>query len=269
VTLAQRIDRRLVRYAPPGIDNPSHPERTEWMLGHIPRSARVVEVGCGTGWHVTLPLLQAGVDIRGSDLDEASIAHGRRAFQREGADPGALSACDVRDLPGSFDVVIASELFEHLDDDELAEMLEIVRGRLTDGGLLLVTVPNGYGWFELDAFLWHRARLGRLVQLTRLGSIIRRLKTLVVSGATHAREPNTLSSCPHARRFTLRDLQGRLRRAGFEVEDARGSVMFCGPFTNLVFGGARRVQRVNARLARRLPGFASGFYVAARVHDGR
>jgi 2-polyprenyl-3-methyl-5-hydroxy-6-metoxy-1,4-benzoquinol methylase len=267
LTITQRLARRTVRYGAPGVDNFSHPDRVRWMRSHIPPSARVLEIGCGTGWHVTLPLLQSGLDVTGADLDEESIAYGRAAFRRQGADENALQARDARDLAGSFDVIIASELLEHLDDTGLREMLAVITSKLTEGGRLLVTVPSGYGWFELDSFLWNRTPLGRVFTRTRLSAVIRRLKTLIVSGATRNREPNTLSACPHAQRFTLRDLIRRLGEAGFVVEDARGSVMFCGPLTNLMFAGSRTLQRVNVRLALRFPAISSGFYVAARATE--
>ncbi|MBV9819725.1 MAG: class I SAM-dependent methyltransferase [Solirubrobacterales bacterium] len=237
------------------------------MLGQIESGMRVVEVGCGTGWGVTLPLLRAGVDVAGVDLDEPSITAGQGIFSEHDAPPAALRAVDLRDLDGRYDAVIASELLEHLGDRELREMLETIRVKLNPGGLLLVTTPNGYGWFELDAAVWRWARLDLLIERTRLAPALRRLKQLVVSGATTSPVPNTLSSSPHVRRFTLSGLSRWLTAAGFEVTDARGSVMCCGPLTELLCGGSRRVERANARLGRRFPRVSSGFYVAARAGD--
>ena len=52
-------------------------------------------------------------------------------------------------------------------------------------------------------------------------------------------------------------------RAGFEVTEARGAILFCGPFTDLAFSGLPRVMTANKRLGRRLPRVASDFYIAA------
>ena len=53
-----------------------------------------------------------------------------------------------------------SEVLEHLHDDELDALLGEVRSRLAPGGRLLVTVPNGYGWFEMEHFFWWRLGWG-------------------------------------------------------------------------------------------------------------
>lgn len=250
--------------ARPGQDNFAHSGRVEWMLGHIPPAARVAEVGCGTGWGVTLPLSLAGRNVVGLDLDEASIAYGRGVFRREGVDEARLMAEDLSGVPGELDLCIASELLEHLADPELEQMLMTVRAKLRPGGVVLVTVPNGYGWYELEAMLWRRTGLGRLIRKSGLGFVIRRLRRPFVDGATWSDVPNTLSGCPHVQRFTLRTLVQKLGAAGFETIDARGSVMFCGPFSELIFAGARSAQRLNERLAVRFPRISSGFYVAAR-----
>lgn len=254
-----------IRIARPGEDNFAHPDRIEWILGHIPAGGRVVEVGCGTGWGVTIPTLLSGASIVGVDLDESSIAYGRQLLLREGADERSLIACDLRDLPEQFDVAIASELLEHLHDHELREMLRTIRSKLKPCGTLLVTVPNGYGWYELEALVWRRTGIGRVIDLLRIKSLLRRLKLLLVSGAPFTVVPTTLSACPHVRRFTLRGLMRHLQREGFEVVETRGSVMFCGPFSDMLFGGARGVQRANVRLGRRYPHSSAGFYVAARA----
>jgi len=47
------------------------------------------------------------------------------------------------------------------------------------------------------------------------------------------------------------------------VVDARGAILFCGPFTDLAFSGLPRVMALNKRLGKRLPRAASDFYLAA------
>ena len=61
----------------------------------------------------------------------------------------------------------------------------------------------------------------------------------------------------------LHGLVIRLRSEGFEVTEARGAILFCGPFSDLAFSGLPRVMAANKRLGRRLPRAASDFYIAA------
>ena len=126
-----------------------------------------------------------------------------------------------------------------------------------------MTVPNGYGLFELDSFLWFRLRLGLLFELVQVNNLIRRVKRRLCGDYVDAAYLSTLDSSPRVQRFTFRSIQRTLERAGFEVKRARGSVLFSGPFSNLLFTGCGRVMRANAHLGRRLPRLSASFYVTA------
>ena len=240
-----------------------HLARVHWMARHLRSTDRVLEVGCGTGWRVTLPLRQWGFDVQGTDVDAASIEYGRGLFARAGQPGDALKSDDLRTLDGGFDAIIVSEVLEHLDDPSIEELLALIRSKLAPGGTLIVTVPNGRGWFELEAFLWWRTGVGKLLTASGLAFAIRRLRAIFVAGPTRNIVPSTLSSTPHVQRFNLRSIQDRLRGAGFEVVDASGSVLFAGPFSDLLFTGSHAAQVLNRRLGVRFPRAAAGFYVAA------
>jgi hypothetical protein len=65
-------------------------------------------------------------------------------------------------------------------------------------------------------------------------------------------------------RFTLGGITRRLEAAGFEVVSRRGSVVFSGPFSNLLFAGVEPALAANARWGDRLGRLASGFFLACR-----
>jgi SAM-dependent methyltransferase len=139
-----------------------HLNRVYWFRRHIRPDDHVLEVGCGTGNRVALPLHMWGYAVLGIDIDHASITAGREHFARVGLDPSVLRECELDEVAGEFDVIIVSEVLEHLSDDELDLMLAKLRAKLKPQGRLLVTVPNGYGWFEAESFLWHKTGLGFL-----------------------------------------------------------------------------------------------------------
>jgi SAM-dependent methyltransferase len=241
-----------------------HVKRLHWIRDQLRPTDLAIEFGCGTGYMLTLPLRVWGYHVEGIDVNEASIARGREILADAGQPQEALRTVDLRDVAGPLDVVIASEILEHLSDAELDNALRLIHERLPPGGLLLVTVPNGYGWFELEALLWEQTPLGRLWQLGPVQGLLHRLRRLLAGDYTDAAHPSTVADSPHVRRFTLRSLRTRLESAGFAVEQTRGSVMCCGPFTNSVLTGVEPFMRWNARLGERFPALAAGFYVAAR-----
>ncbi len=243
-----------------------HFQRLEWLRDRLRPSDRALEFGCGTGYFITYPLRLWGYDVTGVDLDETSIRHGQRLLAAAGLPEEALTAADVRDLPGSYDAVIASEVFEHLRDDELTESLALLREKLAPGGRLLVTVPNGYGWFELESLIWRAARFDRLLERLASAGITARVKRVKggLAGEVGAMEhPMTLAPSPHLQLFTWRSIHETLERAGFAVREARGAVLVCGPFSDLLLSGFKPVMDANKRLGRRLGPVAADFYVLA------
>jgi SAM-dependent methyltransferase len=244
-----------------------HLQRLEWLAGHIARTDRTVEFGCGTGYMITYPLLMRGYSVVGVDIDSGSVEYGRDLLQRAGLDRDALLPIDLRELAGPFDAVIASEVLEHLDDELLGASLDLIHSKLRSGGRLLITVPNGWGWFELEALFWNRLGVGRYLQRrasrgaghSALAKTKRRATNDHVADAC----PSTLAQSPHVQRFTLQSIQRVVAAHGFEVIEARGSVLVCGPLSDLALTGLERVMAYNRRLGRRLGSVAAGFYVAA------
>jgi glycosyltransferase involved in cell wall biosynthesis/SAM-dependent methyltransferase len=242
-----------------------HARRLRWILSHMRRTDRIVEVGCGTGLMIALPMAKMGFSIVAVDTHEPSIEAGKRLFQAAGLDPGMLRAALPTDVDARPDTVIASEVLEHIPDPGLEEMLRVIRNALPPGGRLLVTVPNGYGWFELESVLWFRVGVGAVVERLGVDRRIRRLKSWLFGWKPDDETRSSLADSPHVQRFTHRSIQERLARAGFEVVEITGSVLFAGPFSNLLFTGARPLMALNCALGAWFPRIAAGFYIACRV----
>lgn len=111
-----------------------------------PNARRALDVGCGPGDLLEeLAERLPGARISGADVSEQSIALARKK------DPGAelfladLTAPDFEarqaDRLGLFDLVVCSEVLEHIEDDALAARR--LAEWLAPGGQLIVTVPGG------------------------------------------------------------------------------------------------------------------------------
>ncbi|MDT5216081.1 MAG: hypothetical protein QOK18_4320 [Mycobacterium sp.] len=109
----------------------------------------VIDVGCGAGRH-SFEAFRRGADVVAFDMDAAELNDVDailQAMQDQGEAPASAKAeavkGDALDLPyedGSFDCVIASEILEHVPEDDRA-IEELVRV-LRPGGRLAVTVPR-------------------------------------------------------------------------------------------------------------------------------
>ncbi len=241
-------------------------KRLDWVVRHLTAEDRILELCCGTGYMLCRPLAKLGYSVHGIDLDRTSIERGQELLRAEGLDPSILSARPLAEVAERPSVIIASEVLEHLHDPELGLLLREIHGHLGPGGRLLVTVPNGYGWFELEQFLWWKLRLGTLLFRSGFCHVIEKTKTRWLGPeAILAGPPSTLADSPHVQRFTLRNIRRRLEAAGFAIVEASGSVALSGPFSNLFLGGVEPLLNANGRLGNSLGPLASGFFLACRA----
>jgi SAM-dependent methyltransferase len=116
--------------------------------------AKLYDLGCGTGHN--LIMLQDLADATGIDMSASALAHARALGCR------STLQGDLYDLPvsdGAADVVVASDILEHLDDDHrgAAEIARVLKG---DGaGVAVVTVPAfQWLWGTQDDVSHHKRR---------------------------------------------------------------------------------------------------------------
>jgi len=147
----------------------AHEDRHWWFVGRravidrlltsmrLPSRARILECGCGTGGNLYLLGSHGEVVAFEPNADAREFARGKGTGTDVlfGELPGRPDG-----LAGDFDLVVALDVLEHIQDDRGAfdSMLELVR----PGGLLLVTVPAIKRlWGQHDYRLPHVRRYDR------------------------------------------------------------------------------------------------------------
>ena len=129
---------------PDDLQPPDLALRTRFMLANVRAGERVLDLGCGAG-DMTAELARAGAEPVGVEVAQAALARARARHPelRFCATPidGPLPFAD-----GSFDVVWASEVIEHMADT--ARWLSEIRRVLVPGGRLALTTP-GHGRLRL------------------------------------------------------------------------------------------------------------------------
>lgn len=117
----------------------------------IAPGARILDIGCGPGRHTCAAYCLDAVCVVGADLnlDDLREARNRLKYHDDlnihGGGTWHVSSADILKLPfrnNSFDLVICSEVLEHIPDDRAA-MAEIIRV-LKPGKPLVVSVPRYY-----------------------------------------------------------------------------------------------------------------------------
>ncbi len=119
----------------------------------LPRPARILEVGCGTG--ANLPLLARYGAVDAIEPDDGARA---LATRRSGvAVAGGLLPDGVPLEDGRYDLIVLLDVLEHIDDD--TGTLAFLRTKLAPGGRMLLTVPaSPWMWSDHDVAHHHKRR---------------------------------------------------------------------------------------------------------------
>lgn len=128
----------------------------------LERDAAVLDIGTSTGTNLRLLRDLGFTNVTGLDYSEDAI----RFCESKGFGPVKQGdACDLPFDDDSFDFVFATDIIEHIDDDERA--LREIQRVLRPGGKVLITVPAFQAlWGLQDEVACHkrRYRMGPLVQ---------------------------------------------------------------------------------------------------------
>ena len=122
----------------------------------LPKDARILEIGCGTGHN--LPMLAAFGAVDAIEIDPAARTI---ASQRLGR---PVSDAPLPELPGiapdSYDMIAVLDVIEHIDDDVAA--LKAMAARLKPGGKILIAVPaHQWMWSAHDVVNHHKRRYSK------------------------------------------------------------------------------------------------------------
>ena len=151
---------------------------------NVPPGSRILDIGCGSGRHTCEAYRLKEIQVTGADLNPRDLLEARARLKyhdqlgEHGGGTWSLSAADVTRLPfadESFDLIICSEVLEHIPDHGKA-MGEIVRV-LKAGKPLVVSVPRWLPericWALSDEYF--NANQGH-VRIYRKKDLIRRLE---------------------------------------------------------------------------------------------
>lgn len=168
---------------------------------------KVLDLGCGIGGF-TFPLSALKYQVVGVDIDPKSISscESRNTF------PNAtyiVGNAETLDLQEKFDVVIASEVMEHCFHPHL--VAQTLARHLADGGIGIVSVPNGFCFSELI--------FSRFFQKLGIISLFHKLPRRVYTFLTGSPSPfySLNVFCHHVQFFSFGKFKSLLDSNGFRV----------------------------------------------------
>ncbi|MFN8361932.1 MAG: class I SAM-dependent methyltransferase [Candidatus Kapaibacterium sp.] len=233
-------------------------KRIDTMLTEIKQrsapkeSFTILDVGCGNGALVTLPIAEAGYKILGIDLDPDSIDI---ANQLNSSPNAEFRVCTLEALPAnSFDFVICSEVLEHIT--EYNEFISELHRVAKKGATIFITVPNGWGPFEIERFVFERSGLLTIPRLLR--------NKLQKRPANEYANSTENMDCGHVNFFRYNRIKKAIENR-FAVEKSYHSTFLSGPVTNILFKNSSSFLHWNATFSNKLPHFlSSGWYFVCK-----
>lgn len=112
------------------------------------KDLHILDVGCGKGG-IAFPLASLGCHVRAFDINESFVKSIQSQSNQNKVQNIMVTVDDAYtfDDGNVYDVIIASEIFEHVSQPSM--LAANIARRMTAGSCLIVTIPNGYGPWEL------------------------------------------------------------------------------------------------------------------------
>jgi SAM-dependent methyltransferase len=115
----------------------------------VDRKAEILEIGSGKGSLVNY-LLERGYHIKGIEIDDEKLAHGKRLYGQLPVCKMSGDAIGFRDR--TFDMVLSFDVLEHIPDVD--KHLQEVRRVLKPNGWYLLQTPNKWTNAVFETIRW-------------------------------------------------------------------------------------------------------------------
>jgi SAM-dependent methyltransferase len=214
------------------------------------RDVLILDFGCGNALGVGQYLIGEGIDYLGVDFHEPSLSFAREHF-------GGPKAEFRTDVPKDrvFDVIIYADVIEHVHDP--LGLVKAYAHQLAPDGVMIWSIPNGYGPCEIEKKIDKRLRLYQALRFVK--HAMRRLTERSMTMPASAPYNNDSG---HVQFFTLGALRRLAATTGFKiVQVAHGGFVGADLTGNTIFT-SRRFIEWNIRVADRLPSWmVSNWYL--------
>jgi 2-polyprenyl-3-methyl-5-hydroxy-6-metoxy-1,4-benzoquinol methylase len=166
--------------------------------------AKILDIGCGNG-NISLALGSIGFNVTGVDIDPTSIEKARQinTFKNVKFDVLDANAFNVKD---EFDAIVCSEVLEHLLDP--SELVQSIFSILKKEGLLVATVPNGWG--PREVFI---TKPMQWLHRNKLDNTMLRFKKIL--GYSNHTQQSSNPDLTHVQFFSAGKFRSILESAGF------------------------------------------------------
>lgn len=192
-------------------------------------SIKICDIGCGNGAFLIrlaqdlsadkAEIAESRVQFVGLDLSQSFVDYATGAAKTKNIKNTSFIMYDVEreKLPNSFDIIISSEVIEHLKNPD--DFIHLIYTHLLPNGYFLLSTPNSKNLIKYPLFF-----LKQFVKKKNESELRKSLTTKEESLKLAEKEQ-------HIKTFSHQELRHLLENTGFEVyETPRSTTFFGGPF---------------------------------------
>jgi len=174
------------------------------FMGHLPRHARVLDVGCGTGWFLSLLKKQGWTDLSGLDISPDMLAIAKEAIPQARLHQAPIEEFSAGS--GTYDVITCLGTLHHMPN--LGKVAARLHDLLAPGGTLIIHEPNEDWYYESSPVL---RGLTRVLYTPLRVKNARRVRAL--------RQPwKDIPASPHHEDIPIDELIAAIKPSGLTVE---------------------------------------------------
>lgn len=196
---------------------------------------KIIDLGCGTGYYLfLLSNLPIKLNLTGFDFDKQALSEAKATLSKK----IKFITGDLHKMPfkdNSFDKAVASEVLEHVEDDE--KVLKEIYRILKRSGVLTVSVPSiryPFFWDPINFLLEYLFNT--------------HIKNGFFSGFWSG----------HLRLYNLNQLRKKFEKVGFAVEETEELTFWCLPFNHYLINAVARLLydvKISPKIADKLSKF--------------
>ncbi len=235
-------------------DSYGYKKRLNYLIKYIQNNNKiknVLEIGCGTGFGLLYPVAKNFHEISfvGEDIHQQSIDF---ANKKNNLSNLIFRISNSEKENKTYDIIIISEVLEHVDEPQ--KLLLDIKSKLSKSGILFITLPNGYGPFEIVSTFM------RILDFFNLTNKLRNFKRKLVPrriANQNIEEPNikvadSLADSPHINFFNFNEIKSLIYFSGYQIISNKKRTFICGDPIDILINKLN-LANLNSKIADYLP----------------
>ena len=208
------------------------------------KKIEIFDFGCGNALDCARYLINKVDEYYGYDIHNESIKFANKSF-------GSKNIIFSNKLPKKkFDVIIISEVLEHLDQPD--KVINLLKTNLKNNGFILGSIPNGYGLTEIEKFIIHKFFIYKIVRY--IYKFFRK-KTSLNKNIPFNNESG------HIQFFTLKKFKGVVFKNNLLIKFIKNGTLFGADLTGSTILKPDVMKKINTYLADFIPSFMSATWI--------